>query len=401
MKQHIKHILNEARVQRTIDQRIWASMSSMTSRLRSTLGEDAKPMKKDDMNTLLQKYVAGLLTMKVACPNNVSEITDNKAYKQIGLAYINAGGTISDIKRLYAENGGKVEDVPEEPASVVGNKDYDDVIDDVDDTVTDDAWDNDPIDNVEEPPVDNIDDEHIDTVEDNFDDSDEDILDKYPYEEEKPVKQIDNIQQYINTYLKRNAAIQGANRGDKLAFDDTTNDFNVISPKMNSEVLPISTGRAFTNIDKKTRFFVVDDTVYNAGTQGNNGVYDDYYFKKEMKRGRLAIVPGSNYYADEVIKGKFYTEILADNGFIPAVKVKDALDKTDITDAAALQVLKVSAYIPTLPELCGIIDMLEPGVYWTSSVAKDGTSNIALSVSPDKLLANTDKAKLVAFIRFD
>jgi len=72
-------------------------MSSMSSRMRSTLGEDARVMKKDSKEILLQKYVAGLLTMKVECPHNISDIDKLKAYKNIGDAYINAGGDITSI----------------------------------------------------------------------------------------------------------------------------------------------------------------------------------------------------------------------------------------------------------------------------------------------------------------
>jgi hypothetical protein len=66
----------------------------MSSRLRSTLAADAKPMKRDTYDVLLQKYVAGLLTMKVDCPNTVADITKNKAYQNIGNAFIEQGGTI-------------------------------------------------------------------------------------------------------------------------------------------------------------------------------------------------------------------------------------------------------------------------------------------------------------------
>ena len=103
MKARIKRIINEAKVQRTIDSKIWASMSSMSSRLRSTLAQEAKPMKRDSQDVLLQKYVAGLLTMKVDCPNSVADISKNKAYQNIGNAYIDAGGTIQEIQKLYQE----------------------------------------------------------------------------------------------------------------------------------------------------------------------------------------------------------------------------------------------------------------------------------------------------------
>ena len=51
-------------------------------------------MKRDTKDILLQKYVAGLLTMKVDCPNTVNDIAKLKAYQNIGNAFIEQGGTI-------------------------------------------------------------------------------------------------------------------------------------------------------------------------------------------------------------------------------------------------------------------------------------------------------------------
>ena len=45
--------------------------------------------------------------MKVGCPHNNADINKLKAYKNIGNAYIDAGGNIADIQKLYVENGGK------------------------------------------------------------------------------------------------------------------------------------------------------------------------------------------------------------------------------------------------------------------------------------------------------
>lgn len=394
MKTNVKNILNEARVQRTIDPKIWASMSSMSSRLRSTLGEDAKPMKKDDLNTLLQKYVAGLLTMKMPCPNNASEIDDIKAYKLIGNEYLNQGGTISRIQNLYVENGGKLQ-----PGTVI-----DMPTDDNQEVVTD------TIPEISQDDFDEIEDQ---IISDGLKDMDNEI--SMPDHARPPMSptmknrtevatetkiDLSNTREYIRTYLKRNREILAANIGQLLAFDENTGKFEIVDES--SEKLPVCTGRGFTNIDKKTRFMVISNESYELGNAGNNGVYNDYYFKRETtSTGRLVIKAGSNYYEDEVTKGKFYTEILADNGMIPAMHVQDVVSECDITNPDAIEVLKVSSYLPTLPELNMIAQMLPNGVYWTSSVAKDGTSNIALQVNPDKVLINCGSAKVVAFIRFD
>lgn len=100
MRTFINDILNEARVQRTIDPKIWASMSSMSSRLRSTLGENAKVMKKDTKEVLLQKYVAGLLTMKVGCPHNNADINKLK-HIRILVMHIQMQVVIQQIFRNY------------------------------------------------------------------------------------------------------------------------------------------------------------------------------------------------------------------------------------------------------------------------------------------------------------
>lgn len=397
MKKFVKQILNEAaRVQRTIDPKIWASMSSMSSRLRSTLGEDAKPMKKDDAQVLLQKYVAGLLTMKVACPKNVSEIEDLKAYKLIGQAYINAGGTISDIQKLYVENGGTINPSDMQAVATVSDPVIDepeeDEILDVEET-DDNVIDNNPF----TPGVPDQEEKKFD-----FNTATKEKISSSPVEDNrttKPRAEITDIQKYINTYLKRNREILTAEAGNNLVYDEETGVFAIGNADEN---MPICAGRGYSNLDKKTRFFIINDTEFPIGNAGNNGVYDDFYFKRSVDTdGRLVVIPGSNYYQDEETKGKFYTQILSDNGMNAAMHVEDSINLVDITDATAVSVLKASAYLPTLPELVKIIDMLPAGIYWTSSVANDGTTNIALSVQPDKVLANASNAKLVTFIKFD
>lgn len=373
-------------------------MSSMSSRLRSTLGEDAKPMKKDNAQILLQKYVAGLLTMKVACPKNVSEIEDLKAYKLFGLAYIEAGGTISDIQKLYVENGGTIDHNDMVAAAPVQEPEVEDEIeDDVMSEVEDDTEDEVIDDNPFTPGVPEPDKkfdfntatrEKISNV--------EPTVKGTP----KPRAEITDTQRYINTYLKRNREILTAQAGNKLIYNEELGTFTVATST--EEEMPTCAGKGYSNVDKKTRFFIVNDTEFPLGNAGNNGVYDDFYFKRATSsEGRLVVVPGSNYYQDEETKGKFYTQILSDNGMNAAMHVEDSVNLVDITDDNAVNVLKASAYLPTLPELVKIIDMLPAGIYWTSSVAKDGTANIALSVQPDQILANVTKAKLVTFIKFD
>mgnify|MGYP004567347567 FL=1 len=77
------------------------------------------------------------------------------------------------------------------------------------------------------------------------------------------------------------------------------------------------------------------------------------------------------------------------------------LNDTQINEVK--QEITEHAYLPTLPELNKVEDIIESGRYWTSSVADKGESNIMLQVNPDKVFKIADpnvKAKVVSFIRF-
>ena len=115
------NILNEARIKRTIDPKIWASMSSTSSKYRSTKAADNKPKSSDSKEVILQKYVAGLLTMGTDCPLTEEDITTNVSYKNFGITYLNMGGSIEDIQKLYVENGGTL---PENATAVSAQRDY-------------------------------------------------------------------------------------------------------------------------------------------------------------------------------------------------------------------------------------------------------------------------------------
>lgn len=104
----LKYQLNEmARksVNRTIDKKLWLTVSSIISRNRSTEAEDIKPIGNDKDN-LLQRYVASLLIMKKPCPTSIEDIGKLKTFKKIGYKFIDLGGTIQDIQKLYNENSG-------------------------------------------------------------------------------------------------------------------------------------------------------------------------------------------------------------------------------------------------------------------------------------------------------
>ena len=92
----IKKELNEmARkpVNRTIDKKLWLTVSSIISRNRSTEAENVNPIG-SDKNNLLQRYVASLLIMKKPCPTTIEDISKLKTFKKIGYKFIDLGGTI-------------------------------------------------------------------------------------------------------------------------------------------------------------------------------------------------------------------------------------------------------------------------------------------------------------------
>ena len=388
MRTFINDILNEARVQRTIDPKIWASMSSMSSRLRSTLGEDAKVMKKDTKEVLLQKYVAGLLTMKVGCPHNNADINKLKAYKNIGNAYIDAGGSIADIQKLYVENGGKFDGNISQDEPVVSHG--------FDDSVSKKIDEPEEVAQTDYPDYDDV---------DTSDSDDEDIDDEIAEDEPFGEKYAD-LKPYFKTVGN---SLRKANEGMFLKWDES-NGLALSNDAQGSFAKCVIS--SYQSLDKKPVFMILDSQESTLGNPGNNNVYDSYYFKKKLvgAKQKLEITPGSNYYYQEEIKGNFYTSILEDNGNNAAKLAKQmAIKKLQLSGLNSEQINEVKsqifdrAYLPTLPELNKVRDIIGTGRYWTSSVADKGESNIMLQVNPDKVFKIIDpnvSAKVVSFIRF-
>ena len=98
--------LNEARIQRTINKKLWLTVASICSRNKSTESEFIKPLSKMSKEEILQRYVAALLIMKKPCPETEKDIESLKTFKLFGQKYLSLNGTINDIKKLYIENGG-------------------------------------------------------------------------------------------------------------------------------------------------------------------------------------------------------------------------------------------------------------------------------------------------------
>lgn len=127
-------ILNEgAKVSRTIDPKLWASVSSACSRkYKATMGEDAIPPVKDDAQTLMARYVAGLIIFKQPCPQTLADIDKIGVFKQYAHKLINfMGVSLYDIQVLYNENCGNL-------PKVNINSDTTDILDNDGNSLTDD-----------------------------------------------------------------------------------------------------------------------------------------------------------------------------------------------------------------------------------------------------------------------
>lgn len=417
MKSFVQQIINEARIQRTIDSKIWASMSSASSKNRANGAADVKPMRRDDANVLLQKYVAGLLTIKAECPATVTDIEKIGSYKLIGQAAIDAGVSLSQIQKLYVENGGTFNGDIKDNTEIASNTEYPayDEIDNSDDTETEETVPSTTFDdsiaariNANETD-DNPDDESDQTEEINKQDTKD-----YPSYDEVDIENKEtfadkyadkiSIASYFKTVKRQ---LQRAKEGDNLCWGDKG-----LTLENNGNIIAKCVGTTYMFIDKNPRFLLkVSDQEVALGTAGNNKVYDDYYYKQGTTGldNRISVKPGSNYYFQEEIKGKFYTNILADNGNEAAEETKIISDiniKTGVDSELSLEIAKninERSYLPTLPELVKCIKHLAPGKYWTSSVANNGKANIILQVKPDRIIKTDnpqDTAKVATFIAF-
>lgn len=417
MKSFVQQIINEARIQRTIDSKIWASMSSASSKNRANGAVDVKPMRRDDANVLLQKYVAGLLTIKAECPATVTDIEKIGSYKLIGQAAIDAGVSLSQIQKLYVENGGTFNGDIKDNTEIASNTEYPayDEIDNSDDTETAETVPSTTFDdsiaariNANEPD-DNPDDESDQTEEINKQDTKD-----YPSYDEVDIENKEtfadkyadkiSIASYFKTVKRQ---LQRAKEGDNLCWGDKG-----LTLENNGNIIAKCVGTTYMFIDKNPRFLLkVSDQEVALGTAGNNKVYDDYYYKQGTTGldNRISVKPGSNYYFQEEIKGKFYTNILADNGNEAAEETKIISDiniKAGVDSELSLEIAKninERSYLPTLPELVKCIKHLAPGKYWTSSVANNGKANIILQVKPDRIIKTDnpqDTAKVATFIAF-
>ena len=427
MKSFVKQVINEARIQRTIDPKIWATMSSASSKNRANGAVDVKPMRRDDSEVLLQKYVAGLLTIKAECPATEADIDTIGSYKLIGHAALNAGVSLERIQKLYVENGGTFDgEISNEPVNEPDDTEeypsYDEVdteepeFDDTEDIISTKPTFDDAI--AAKTQSTNIPDNHNDDLNQVKNDIIEKPKDYPSYDEvdiEEPAPAETFAEKYademsISSYFKTiKRKLQRAKEGENLSWG-----IDGLTIGNNGTPIAKCVDTTYSFIDKAPRFMLgVSEQEVALGNAGNNNVYDDYYFKQGTTGmdNRLSVKPGSNYYFQEEMKGKFYTNILADNGNDAANEAKTlAIDNmsnisglSNEQSMAIAKQLQSRSYLPTLPELTKCIKYLAPGKYWTSSVANNGNANIILQVKPDRIIKTDnpqDTAKVVAFITF-
>jgi len=321
--------------------------------------------------------------MKVDCPNTSSDINKIRAYKNLGNAYIEQGGSIKDIQKLFVENGGTLTNVSQD------YPDYDDV-----------EVNNEP---TEEP----VDYPAYDEVKTNNEPLEE--PEDFPDYDEIEVNEINIDDRLLNSLSKK---FRGANPGEFICWDPTEG--FILSTDDDSALFKCVTSSYFTR-DKYPRFMFMCAKNVQLGTVGNNENYEDYFFKVRNlnsmdNRVPLQVEPMSSYYANEEKSGREYTGILVKRNNIPAKIVKSLKgidlslfdDNTDMKESLIIG-LKKYVYLPTLPELVKAIPYLAPGKYWTSSVYKNGTSNIILNVKPDNINITNDPnetANVVGFISF-
>lgn len=100
--------LFEARVERTIDPKLWASVSSGCSKTyKSDLGNSAR-VPSGTMDQLLARYVAGLIILKQTCPETITDLQNSPAFKPWAQKLVQMGVTIDQVHQLYNQNCGKL-----------------------------------------------------------------------------------------------------------------------------------------------------------------------------------------------------------------------------------------------------------------------------------------------------
>lgn len=107
--------LYEARVERTIDPKLWASVSSGCSKTyKADLGNSAR-VPSGTADQLLARYVAGMIILKQQCPMTVDNMKNSTAFRPWAQKLVQLGVDVAKVQQLWNENCGRL------PKVEVGN----------------------------------------------------------------------------------------------------------------------------------------------------------------------------------------------------------------------------------------------------------------------------------------
>ena len=399
-----KHI-NEARILQNVDPKLKASISSMLSVLnkKGESSENQRPPKKDTQDVLLQKYIIGLLKTGSECPETVADISRIGTFKLYGQAYIDNGGSMSDIQNMYVDNGGTVDFEIQQNFPPYEDKPADDV---------------EPQPGIDFPEFNDVPDVPEQPRGRSFADLAQAANNSRNYQaysqtsdeiEEIPVEAEDEetpIESYMKSMFRQ---VENAQPGDYIIFDEN-NGLMISDEEENAICICVASSGAF--IDHKPRFMFLQQEPVKLDVPGNKGKYEDFYFKASLNDDdHYNVIPGNKYHYKEGINGLNYTKVLAtlENG--PAVYTKiianrclNFLDPSSEQIQMIVQYLKENTYLPTLFELTKAVDFLDEGKYWTSSVTNNGRCNIAYEISykGDRFIKGdnpNDVAIVTAFVK--
>ena len=374
--------INEARILQNVDPKLKASMSSMLSNLnkKGESSENQKPPRKDTQDVLLQKYIIGLLKTGSECPETVADISRIGTFKLYGQAYIDNGGSMSDIQNMYVDNGGTVNfeikqnfppyednnEVDNEPKPGIDFPEFNDVPD------------------VPEQPRGRSLADLAQAANNNrgyqgYSQSSEDI-EEIPVEDEAEDSPIES---YMKSMFRQ---VENAYPGDYIIFDED-NGLMITDEETNAICVCVASRGEF--IDHRPRFMFLQKEPAKLDVPGNKGKYEDFYFKASLNDDdHYDVIPGNKYHYKEGINGLNYTKVLLalENG--PAIYTKtianrclNFLDPSSEQIQTIVQYLKENTYLPTLFELSKAVEFLDEGRYWTSSVTNNGRCSIAYEIS--------------------
>lgn len=223
--------LNEARVQRTIDPKLWASVSSGISKTyKNDLGASAKPMGTRDQ--LLQRFVAGLIILKQQCPISIDDMLECPAFNQWAAKLVEMGVEMSEVHKLWNENCGSL---PKVDLTTVDSSE--DIADD-EPVMMDDIQDA-PV--VERPNKFNLTKNQVSNIMVNIDDHNGKPRRKFDLKRE-PIFNVNDTNETVKTSLNFNDPDETAAALHKVMFKKNSEFFNLHGCRNPQEAFKYLTG---------------------------------------------------------------------------------------------------------------------------------------------------------------